>query len=167
MFKKCAACSGLVGKKTVLALLRASTLPLLLAACWNVNLPVSLCERRAKVCVLEPSDVKQGRDKACLVCRPLTAARGKAHRFLCVIYVALNDVGVCSSPSTTQSIPLSVLQDSTVGSCPHFLSTVCRLRIAQSEGRVAGIGFAIFLLFARLRNACKVGYVQPRRCFIS
>lgn len=166
VFKKCAARSGLVGKETVLALLQASTLPLLLAACWNAKLPVSLCEWRAKVCVLEPSDVKQGRDKACLVCCLLTAARGKAHRFLRVIYVALNIVGVCSGPSTTQSIPLTVLQDSTVRSCPHFLLTICRLRIAQSEGRVAGIGFAIFLLFAQLRNACKVGYVQPRCWFI-
>lgn len=36
------------------------------------------------------------RDKACLVCYLLTAARGKSHRSLCVIDVALNDVGVCS-----------------------------------------------------------------------
>lgn len=165
VFKKCAVRSGLVGKKTVLALLQASTLPLLLAACWNVKPSVSLSERRAKVCVLEPSDVKQGRDKACLVCRLLTTARGKARRALYVICVALNIVGVCSGPSTAQSIPLSVLQDNTVRSCPHFLLTICRLRIA--EGRVAEIGFAVFRLFAGFRNASKVGYVQPRRCFIS
>lgn len=114
---------------------------------------------------MEPSDIKQGRDKACLVCYLLTAARGKAHRSLCVIYVALNDVGVCSGPSTTQSIPLSVLQDSTVRSYPHFLLTICRLRITQSEGCVARIELAIFLLFAQLTNACKVGYVRTSALF--